>query len=144
MITKNMIHMGYTQGVVQLVISPNDDGVVCQIGDGWFYFGGYTAEEYDSVEAYKRNTTTETIISEIYVVLNELSYESEFKDEYDYYEAYLRENVVEREWNHNEVWNAIHELSDIRAAYNVFDMEDRKKYHALSMGIEALRMAIGE
>ena len=144
MITKNMIHMGYTQGVVQLVISPNNDGVVCQIGDGWFYFGGCTAEEYDSVEAYKRDTTTETIISEIYVVLNEFSYESEFKDEYDYYEAYLRENVVEREWNHNEVWNAIHELSDIRAAYNVFDMEERKKYHALSMGIEALRMAIGE
>lgn len=47
-------------------------------------------------------------------------------------------------WNHNEVWNAIHELSDIRAAYNVFDMEERKKYHALSMGIEALRMVIGE
>lgn len=144
MITKNMICEGYRQGIVQLVISPNNDGVVCQIGDGWFYFGGCTAEEYDSVEAYKRDTTTETIISEIYVVLNGFSYESEFKDEYDYYEAYLRENVVERDWNHNEVWNAIHELSDIRAAYNVFDMEDRKKYHALSMGIEALRMAIGE
>lgn len=144
MITKNMIHMGYTQGVVQLVISPNNDGIVCQIGDGWFYFGGCTAEEYDSVEAYKRDTTIETIVSEIYVVLNEFSYESEFKDEYDYYEAFLRENIVEHDWDHNKVWNAIHELSDIRAAYNVFDMEDRKKYRALSMGIEALRMAIRE
>ena len=53
-------------------------------------------------------------------------------------------DMNEHEKNCDEVWNAIHELSDIRAAYNVFDMEDRKKYHALSMGIEALRMAIGE
>lgn len=144
MITKNMIHMGYTQGVVQLVISPNDDGVVCQIGNDWFYFGGHTADEYDSVEAYKHDIPTETIIDEIYSIIDEFGREPEFKDEYDYYEAYLRENVVEREWNREEVWNVIHELSDIRAAYNVFDMEKRKKYHALSMGIEALRMVIGE
>lgn len=144
MITKNMIHMGYTQGVVQLVVSPNNDGVVCQIGDGWFYFGGYTAEEHNSVEAYKRDIATETIIDEIYSVIDEFGRESDFKDEYDYYEAYLRENVVEREWNCEEVWNAIHELSDIRAAYNVFDMEERKKYRALSMGIEALKVVIGE
>lgn len=144
MITKNMIHMGYIQGIVQLVISPNDDGVVCQIGDGWFYFGGHTAAECDSVEEYKHDIPVETIIDEIYSVIDEFGRESDFKDEYDYYEAYLRENVVERDWNHDEVWNAIHELSDIRAAYNVFDMEERKKYHALSMGIEALKAVIRE
>lgn len=144
MITKNMIHMGYTQGVVQLVVSPNNDGIVCQIGDGWFYFGGCTAEEYASVEAYKRDIATETIIDEIYSVIDEFGRESEFKDEYDYYEAYLRENVVEREWSREEVWNTIHELSDIRAAYNVFDVEERKKYRALSMAIEALKAVIRE
>lgn len=95
MITKNMICEGYRQGIVQLVISQNDDGIVCQIGDGWFYFGGHTADEYDSVEAYKRDIPTETIIDEIYSAIDEFGRESDFKDEYDYYEAYLRENVVE-------------------------------------------------
>ena len=55
-------------------------------------------------------------------------------------------NVDMNEYKKNcdEVWNAIHELSDIRAAYSVFDPDESKKYHALSMGIEALRSVIGE
>lgn len=39
---------------------------------------------------------------------------------------------------------AIHELSDIRAQYSVFDPEERLKYNACSLGIDALRKAIDE
>lgn len=42
-----------------------------------------------------------------------------------------------------EVWNVIHELSDIRAQYNLFDEEETAKYHACSYGIKALRKSIG-
>ena len=47
-------------------------------------------------------------------------------------------------WNKEEVWDAIHELSDIRAGYNLFDDKEWLKYHACSLAIKALREAIGE
>lgn len=48
------------------------------------------------------------------------------------------------EWNEAEVWAAIHELSDIRANYNLFDEKEQSKYRACSLGIKALRAVIGE
>ena len=47
-------------------------------------------------------------------------------------------------WDKEEVWDAIHELSDIRAKYNLFDAEERPKYHACSLAIKALREVINE
>lgn len=47
-------------------------------------------------------------------------------------------------WNKEEVWEAIHKLSDIRAGFSVFAKEERKTYHALSLAIKALREVIGE
>lgn len=43
------------------------------------------------------------------------------------------------DWNKEEVWEAIHELSDIRAGYNWFNKEERPKCHACSLAIKALR-----
>ena len=56
------------------------------------------------------------------------------------------ENCPDREtyWDKEEVWDAIHELSDIRAQHSVFDSKGRAKYHALSLAIKALREVIGE
>ena len=53
-------------------------------------------------------------------------------------------SVVKVDWNKEEVWNAIHELSDIRAGYNLFDDEELPKYYACSLAIKALREVIGE
>ena len=53
-------------------------------------------------------------------------------------------SVVKSDWNKAEVWDAIHELSDIRAGYNMLDDEEWSKYRACSLGIKALREAIGE
>lgn len=47
-------------------------------------------------------------------------------------------------WDREEVWDAIHELSDIRARYNLFNAKQRPKYHACSLGIKALREVINE
>lgn len=38
-----------------------------------------------------------------------------------------------------EIWQAIHELSDIRAGYNLFDEDEEKKYRSCSLAIKALR-----
>lgn len=93
MITKEMIKLGYKQGIVELVSSPNSDGIVCRIGDNWFYFGSFTAAEYESVEEYKRDIPTETIVNEILAVLEDFKNQPENKDEYDYYDAYLQEKL---------------------------------------------------
>ena len=53
-------------------------------------------------------------------------------------------SVVKADWNKEEVWSAIHELSDIRARYNLFDDEEAGKYYACSLAIKALREVIGE
>lgn len=43
-----------------------------------------------------------------------------------------------------ELWKCIHELSDIRAQYSIFDSEEEYwKHHACGIGIEALRTIMG-
>ena len=90
-ITKNMVIEGYNQGLIRLISSPNGDGIACQIGDNWFYFGGITAEEYDNVAEYKEVMLTSDIVTEIYDVL--CDFKTEFEDEYLYYYYYLKENL---------------------------------------------------
>lgn len=92
LITKEMIKKGYNQNLIKLILSPHNDGIVCQIGDNWFYFGGQTAEEFDDVEEYKSVMLTSDIIKDIYEVLKE--FKTEFEDEYLYYYAYLKENLI--------------------------------------------------
>lgn len=53
-------------------------------------------------------------------------------------------SIVSVDWDREEVWDAIHEISDIRARCNLFDGEDWHKYHACSLAIKALREVIGE
>lgn len=42
-------------------------------------------------------------------------------------------------YTEEKIWDAIHELSDIRAGYNLFDEKELSKSQACSMGIFALR-----
>ena len=53
-------------------------------------------------------------------------------------------SVVKVDWNKEEVWNAIHELSDIRAGYNLLDNKEWPKYYACSLAIKALKAVIKE
>lgn len=91
-ITKDMIKAGIKARVIRLVKSPNGDGVVCKIGDNWFYFGGLEAENAATVQEYQKNVPMDTIIADIYTVLKEFKeYGDELLDEYLYYVAYLEE-----------------------------------------------------
>lgn len=53
-------------------------------------------------------------------------------------------SVIMAEWDKEEVWEAIHKLSDMRAGFNLFVKEERSIYHALSLAIKSLREVIGE
>lgn len=90
-----LIFLGYMQGLVKLIISPHGDGIVCQIGEHWFYFDGSNAEQYDSVEEYVKDIPETTIIETIVSVLSEFRNEESmtFMDEYLYYFYYLIENL---------------------------------------------------
>lgn len=50
----------------------------------------------------------------------------------------------DEQWDREEVWQAISNLSDIRSGYSCLDSCGRPKYHACSLGIKALRQVIGE
>lgn len=66
------------------------DETVCQIGDSWFYFGGTTAEGMNPNE-YRAVVPFEDIVSEIFTVLESFRQDEYSRDEYMYYETYLRE-----------------------------------------------------
>lgn len=47
-------------------------------------------------------------------------------------------------WDKEEVWDAIHKLSEVRAGFSAFERQERSVYHACSLAIKALREVIGE
>jgi len=104
MITYDMVKSGYETGLVALILDPHNGRIACSIGDYWFYFGGHTAEEYTSVDAYKRDIPADDIVKEIYDVLDAFQKEDAFQDEYLYYEAFLRERM------HDDVEKQMHEI----------------------------------
>ena len=89
-ITPEAVRDAYCKGVARLVESPNEDGVVCQIGDYWFYFGGQTAED-SNVADYKENVPEDDIVKEIYEAVTDIGKILD-EDEYDYYAAILEES----------------------------------------------------
>lgn len=104
LLTRKMIEQGYKQGIIKLttyadyynyVEQTKDDkvGVICVIGDHWFYFGGEEAE-ISTVEEYKNNIPENTIIGEIYDTLLGFGDDWEFYgDECMYYYYYLEEHL---------------------------------------------------
>lgn len=124
MITKEILTRGYKDGVVKLEESPNEDGVVCRIGEYWFYFGGSEAEECMTVEEYNASIPTETIIDEIYQVLDDFANCCEiYGDEYNYYEAYLNEHLKTKS---KDKYRRIIDLTDEEIRFIINDIFDPK------------------
>lgn len=89
MITKQMIEDGIKERLITFVVDPNmESGTVCQIGDGWFYFGGLEAEEMNP-DKYVENVPNSDIVDEIFETLEDFRCDEESQDEYDYYDAVL-------------------------------------------------------
>jgi hypothetical protein len=113
MITKNMVKEGYNKGIINLIKSPNGDGIVCQIGDNWFYFGGSLAESCETVEEYKSLVLITDIMKDIYEVLKD--FQTEFEDEYLYYEYYLKEKGIKERMDVKELNRD--ELNELKSSY---------------------------
>lgn len=95
MITMDLLLAGYRNGIVRIVDRCEACGAVCQIGDGWFYFGGCTAEEM-TAEEYVDCVPEADIVSEIFDALESFRVAgSDFEDEYLYYELYMKERMKE-------------------------------------------------
>jgi hypothetical protein len=102
-ITKEMISHSYKQGVVRLTTdtefyappAANDDvGVVCAIGDSWFYFGGEEAET-STVKEYTANIPEESIITQIHDTILSLAKDWDLNgDECMYYYTYIKEHLT--------------------------------------------------
>ena len=86
-ITKKMIE----DGLMSKVIIPKleKDGLVCCIGDYWFFFGGIEFEYTNP-----KDIPFSVLVNEIKEVLDDFYKHAEmFEDEYMYYYYYLCENI---------------------------------------------------
>lgn len=86
-ITKQMIVNGLNQDIIKPIL---DDGeLVCEIGDGWFYFGGHEFENTDPSDI-----PFDVLVNEILTVLDAFHDDwQDYKDEYLYYLYYLNERT---------------------------------------------------
>lgn len=89
MFTKDLIEKGFKQGLINLIMSPNGDGVACKIGNdtlpNWFCFGGLTAEECNTVEQFQKIVPQEDIIQEITETSNDFHQVDEDEQLFYYY-----------------------------------------------------------
>lgn len=97
----NLVYKGYKQGLVNIGIAPNDSGcsgICCNIANGWFYFDGKNAENYeDNLTKYLAEIPEETridaITEAIWGIYEELD---DYEDnEAWYYYMFLKNNVKE-------------------------------------------------
>lgn len=106
-ITKKTIRMGLEQKVIMLTVDPNfSRGVVCTIGEDWFYFGGMAAEESNPDE-YLRNTPIEDIVDEIFAVLEDFKIDEGCRTEYAYYAHYLKDSLHEQDDTREQVTDVL-------------------------------------
>lgn len=104
MITKKSILYGMAKRIVNIVPSPIDsEGLVCKIGETWFYFGGHTAEEYSDPEKYLHDMDIWEIVEDVYRVLCDYRCDEAYSEEYAYYESILDENgCLDQPFKENE------------------------------------------
>lgn len=100
MITENMIKKGLQKGIIRIADSPHDNGVVCSIGETWFYFGG-SIEAETPLAAYKKTVAEDDMVKRIFETLEDFPNSPELNDEYLYYEAVLNESGITAESSEN-------------------------------------------
>lgn len=93
MIDKETIRKAIDKKIIHFEINPHMEGeTVCFIGDYWFYFGGQEAEEM-TPEEYMKNVPMDDIVNEVYNTLESFKEDTFSKDEYEYYESVILENL---------------------------------------------------
>ena len=127
MITKTNIQKGIEAGAVSFTTDPNmENGRVCKIGQGWFYFGGPSAES-ETPDNYLEHTPMDDVLSEVINALDSLK-ESD-PDEYCYYESVLEEaGFMAEDVHEKECFIVVHmNYMEGIDAYAFFKMEEAEK-----------------
>ncbi len=86
-ITLQDVERGYRNGTVRLVTLPGI-GTVCRIGEYQFSFGGKPAWKY-TVEDFKKKFMEDEIVHMIFDVIEDMRYDPECGDEYEYYQSIM-------------------------------------------------------
>ena len=89
-ITREMVEAAYDENIILIEDGP-DGGTVACIGEHWFYFGGYPAQEMTAT-AYKKRIPSQYIIEFVYQTLRDLRADGNVA-EYDYYYFYMKEQL---------------------------------------------------
>ena len=95
MITREMIELGYNNGLIRIIDSSSNecDGIAAKIGDYFFYFAGEEGDEYTDANKFKEEIGDVGIKQMLFNTLEDFRlHPEEFEDEYNYYESYLKEN----------------------------------------------------
>ena len=96
MITKEMVRKGYEQGVIALIDCQEDDSVVCQIGEYYFYFWNGDQGVTLTCAQFKARHSADEIVEAIWTQLEEFRRNWDlFCVEYCYYDFILRECGIE-------------------------------------------------
>ena len=93
-ITLDIIEDGLYNNIIEITTNPYDE-IVAQIGEYWFYFDSEANDECIELEDYLRQTDTKEISEKIYDTLDDMRRIDlpDENDEYNYYLAYLNENL---------------------------------------------------
>ena len=92
-ITKRMVYDGIRKKVIRFIKDPYGLGVACQIGAHWFYHDEFDPEEEMTLEKYDR-VSLKNKARAVYETLKDFCRDApENRDEYNYYVAYLKENL---------------------------------------------------
>ncbi len=93
-ISKNTIYTGLHRGVIKYAIDPtskDEEGIVCKIGDSWFYFTSVDFEHEKDIDAFIAATDEDDNVNDIYE--NLIAIQEEYPTEYEYMYNYLKTNL---------------------------------------------------
>lgn len=97
MITFTELCAAYALGIVRLMLSPLDDGIVCAIGDDWLYFdnGNLNACDFSDPQIFRAFASDRAILANIYTTLCEFlsPNDTTFRDEGIYCATYIGEQL---------------------------------------------------
>lgn len=86
------LRIAYKRGILRFAREPFGSGVVCWIGDNWFYFSD-EAEDYDNAAEYLQSVGISFALERVYDTLEGAGGMNDWnQDEHDYYIAVLKES----------------------------------------------------
>lgn len=95
MIDKSLISKGISNGIIQFVMAPNAEDVVCQIGEYWFYFNDKKSLR-TNLNNYTNRINIRSIVNHLSETFDEFFEDESYDDDYYYCECVLRGELPDK------------------------------------------------